>query len=78
MTRDQEASLVREAIAGLGNERDRQVLYRFYLAEEDKDRILEDLEIDRLHFNRVLYRARQRFATLWRRMAKNANTVRPP
>ncbi len=45
-------------------DRDRQILYRFYIAEEDKERICADLDLSSLHFNRVLFRARQRFKDL--------------
>jgi RNA polymerase sigma-70 factor, ECF subfamily len=46
-------------------ERDRQILYRFYIAEEDKQQICIDLELSSLHFNRVLHRARQRYRQLY-------------
>jgi hypothetical protein len=48
----------------LGNERDRQILLRFYIAEEDKDRISADYGLSSLQFNRVLHRARQRYREL--------------
>ena len=62
--RDQEASIVREILNELKCERDRQILHRFYLLEEDKVDICQDLELSDVHFNRVLYRARQRFGVL--------------
>jgi RNA polymerase sigma-70 factor (ECF subfamily) len=55
---------VRRLIGELDTDRDRQILYRFYIAEEDKERICADLELSSLHFNRVLFRARQRFKEL--------------
>jgi len=58
------AALVRQVLAELGNERDRQILLRFYLAEEDKERIAGDLALTGLQFNRVLHRARQRYKEL--------------
>ena len=58
------ASLVRQVLAELGNERDRQILLRFYLAEDDKERIAGDLGLTGLQFNRVLHRARQRYKEL--------------
>ena len=58
---DEEAEAVRRLIRALPTERDRQLLLRFYVAEEDKSRICADLGLDSLHFNRVLFRARQRF-----------------
>jgi RNA polymerase sigma-70 factor, ECF subfamily len=48
------------------SERDRQILYRFYIAEEDKDRICADLQLSSLHFNRVLHRARERYRDLYK------------
>lgn len=62
--RQEEAALVRRLIGELETDRDRQILYRFYIAEEDKERICDDLGLSSLHFNRVLFRARQRFKEL--------------
>lgn len=53
--------IVRGVIADLPNARDRRLLYRFYIAEEDKDTICEALGIAPPHMKRVLFRARQRF-----------------
>jgi RNA polymerase sigma-70 factor (ECF subfamily) len=61
------ASLVREVMAELGSDRDRQLLFRFYVGEEDKDRLCRDLDLSSLHFNRVLFRARQRYKELYER-----------
>jgi len=44
--------------------RDREILRRYYLAEEDKTKICSDLELSASHFDRVLYRARQRMREL--------------
>lgn len=61
---DEEAGLVRRLIGELKSDRDRQILYRFYIAEDDKERICADLGLSSLHFNRVLFRARQRLKDL--------------
>ena len=58
------AALVRQTLHELANERDRQILLRFYIAEEDKDRISADYGLSSLQFNRVLHRARQRYKEL--------------
>ena len=58
---DEEAAIVRRLIAELPTDRDRQLLLRFYVAEEEKESICADLGLDHLHFNRVLFRARHRF-----------------
>ena len=50
--------------------RDRQVLFRFYIAEENKEDICSDLGLSSLHFNRVLFRARERFRELYEQMHK--------
>lgn len=44
--------------------RDREILRRFYLADQDKKRICCDLRLSAAHFDRVLYRARQRMRVL--------------
>lgn len=61
---EEEILKVRRLIGELGTDRDRQILFRFYVAEEGKERICADLGLDSLHFNRVLFRARQRFKEL--------------
>lgn len=61
---DEEAENVRQLIRELPTERDRQLLLRFYVAEEEKESLCADLGLDGLHFNRVLFRARQRFKEL--------------
>ncbi|MFL6234803.1 MAG: RNA polymerase sigma factor [Thermoanaerobaculia bacterium] len=58
------SALVRLVLQDLTNERDRQILLRFYIAEEDKDRIAADYGLSSLQFNRVLHRARQRYKEL--------------
>lgn len=68
--RHEEASIVHKLIAEMSAERDRQLLYRFYIAEDDKNDICLDLGLSSLHFNRVLFRARQRFKDLWTRFER--------
>jgi len=60
----EKAKAIRQVLKELKSERDREVLYRFYIAEEEKDQICTDLGLSSLHFNRVLYRARERFREL--------------
>jgi len=64
---DEEAAIVRRLIGELPTDRDRQLLLRFYVGEEEKESICADLGLDSLHFNRVLFRARQRFKELLER-----------
>jgi RNA polymerase sigma-70 factor (ECF subfamily) len=51
---------VRELIAELPTERDRLIVKRFYLDEEDKGVICDELGLSPLHFDKVIFRARQR------------------
>ena len=53
--------IVRELLAELGTPRDRDILTRVYLLEQDKETVCNALGVDSLHFNRVLFRAKQRF-----------------
>lgn len=55
------AELARQVIGELTTARDREVLLRFYVAEEEKERIEADLGLSSLQLNRVLHRARQRY-----------------
>ena len=59
------AEVVRQVILELKLERDRDVLFRYYIAEEDKDRICLDLGLTRTQFNNVIYRALARFKELY-------------
>jgi RNA polymerase sigma-70 factor (ECF subfamily) len=63
--RAEHGELVHQVLDELNTDRDREILYRFYIAEEDKDAICADLGLSALHFNRVLFRARQRFKELY-------------
>jgi RNA polymerase sigma-70 factor, ECF subfamily len=70
------ASLVRRVIQDLGNDRDRQILLRYYIAEEDKDRISNDFGLTSLQFNRVLHRARHRYKELYlQRLGRSATAL---
>jgi RNA polymerase sigma-70 factor (ECF subfamily) len=44
--------------------RDREVLVRFYLDDEDREKICRELQLSEEHFNRVIFRARNRFREL--------------
>ncbi len=41
--------------------RDREILVRFYLEDEEKETICQELQLSEDHFNRVIFRARNRF-----------------
>lgn len=59
------AGIVRQVIQELGTSRDRDILLRFYIAEEDKESISSDFGLSSLQFNRVLHRARERYRELY-------------
>ena len=65
LLRVEHAATVRRVLAELESERDREILFRFYIAEEEKDSICSDLGLTKLHFNRVLFRARERYRELY-------------
>jgi DNA-directed RNA polymerase specialized sigma24 family protein len=44
------------------------VLYRFYLADDDKEEICAELGVSSLHFNQILCRARERYKKLFEEM----------
>lgn len=58
---DKLAQAVRDLLSELNQPRDRQILRRFYLTEESKASLCRQLDVSPEHFDRVLYRARQRF-----------------
>jgi RNA polymerase sigma-70 factor (ECF subfamily) len=72
----EEAETVRRLIRELPTDRDRQLLLRYYVGEEEKESLCGDLGLDSLHFNRVLFRARQRFKEIlehhWARDRRSA------
>jgi RNA polymerase sigma-70 factor (ECF subfamily) len=70
LLRREKARIVRQVINELKSDRDRQVLFRFYIAEEEKERICTDLGLSSLHFNRVHFRARERYKELYEQVVK--------
>jgi RNA polymerase sigma-70 factor, ECF subfamily len=68
LLREEQGALARQVLASLPSDRDRKVLYRFYLADDDKDEICADLGVTALHFNQILFRARERYKRLFEEM----------
>ena len=64
VNRDEEALIVRKIISSMRSKRDRTLLMRFYIDEEEKENICSELNLSSLHFNRVIFRARLRFREL--------------
>jgi RNA polymerase sigma-70 factor (ECF subfamily) len=61
LLQDERDAIVRRLLDELPTERDRAILRRYYLDEQDKDEICAALGLTREHFTRVLFRARQRY-----------------
>lgn len=61
---EQVQRVVRILLNELPVERDREILIRTYLQDDDKISICEALGVDSAHYNRVLFRAKQRFREL--------------
>lgn len=69
LLRRERARIVREVLSQLPLERDRQILFRYYIDGQKKEQICLDLHLSSLHFNRVLHRARRRYKALYEEMA---------
>lgn len=63
-TEEQCAENVRALLAELPSSRDRDLLKRFYLDEEEKGSICEKLRISALQFDKIIFRARKRMLSL--------------
>jgi len=64
VAREQTQVAVHKLLRSMPVKRDRELLTRFYVQDQDKDEICKALDLDSLHFNRVLYRAKKRFRRL--------------
>jgi RNA polymerase sigma-70 factor, ECF subfamily len=67
VARGQWGAAARRLLEELPGARDRELLLRFYLYDEDKGRICRALQLSEEHFNRVIFRARLRFRELLER-----------
>jgi RNA polymerase sigma-70 factor (ECF subfamily) len=59
------AKAVRKLLEGMDSPRDRALLKRFYLDEEDKASICNELGLSPLQFDKVLHRARKRLREIF-------------
>jgi RNA polymerase sigma-70 factor (ECF subfamily) len=62
--REQWAQAARRVLEAMPRVRDREVLVRFYLNDEGREHICREMTLSRAHFNRVIFRARNRFREL--------------
>jgi len=58
------AAAARRMLEEMPVPRDREILVRFYLDDEDRENICRELRLSEEHFNRVIFRARNRFREL--------------
>lgn len=63
--RKERAEIVRQLIGELKSKRDREVLFRYYITEEDKESICADLGLTSQQFNSVVFRALKRYRELY-------------
>jgi RNA polymerase sigma-70 factor (ECF subfamily) len=61
------AAAARRTLDEMATVRDRELLVRFYLNDEAKESICSELGLSDEHFNRVIFRARNRFRALLER-----------
>jgi RNA polymerase sigma-70 factor (ECF subfamily) len=57
-------AMLEDILEQLSMPRDRELLRRFYLHDEDKDNVCAQLNLSAQHFDRVLHRAKQRMREL--------------
>ena len=70
MVADEEKRQVQRLLAELRFDRDRQLLFRFYLSGDSKEEICVELGVEPERFNKVLFHARERLRELWERAEK--------
>jgi RNA polymerase sigma factor (sigma-70 family) len=64
LLRERTGRAVRSLIQSMSNSRDRKVLYGYFIQEKEKEEICKELDLSQRHFDRVLFRAKQRFKEL--------------
>lgn len=68
---------VRQLLDEMPGARDRDILARFYLGDEDKAQICRELGLSQQHFNRVIFRARNRFKAILERRGYGKGDLLP-
>ncbi|MEO0575295.1 MAG: sigma-70 family RNA polymerase sigma factor [Pseudomonadota bacterium] len=64
MIREESGTAVRAVVRDIKNDRDREILYRFYIRDEEKFSICSALNLTTVHFDRVISRARVRLRSI--------------
>lgn len=73
LLRREQRAIARQVLNEMETARYREVLYRFYIAEEPKTQICTLLGLSGVHFNRILYRAKERYRTLYQEAIRRRN-----
>ncbi len=61
----EKAEVVRKVISEMTVQRDKDLLFRYYILEQEKETICADLHFSRVQFSRIIFRAHQRFRELF-------------
>lgn len=64
LLRERSKAAVHKLIAAMDNPRDRKLLYGYFIEEKDKEDLCAELDLSQRHFDKVLFRAKQRFKEL--------------
>jgi RNA polymerase sigma-70 factor, ECF subfamily len=70
--KEERCRAVRRVINEMKIPRDREILFRYCIAEEDKDIICSDLGLTRTQFNSIFFRALGRFKELFEKLGGKA------
>jgi RNA polymerase sigma-70 factor (ECF subfamily) len=73
VAREQTLAAVHKLLSSMPMKRDREILTRLYVEDQDKEAICDALGLDSLHFNRVLFRAKKRFRKILEKSARAAD-----
>lgn len=68
LSKDNLVQLVHKLLDEMPVERDRELLVMHFIEELDKEQVCRRLDLTPAHFDRVLYRAKQRFRVLYERV----------
>jgi RNA polymerase sigma factor (sigma-70 family) len=67
LSKTEERQIVLQVLAQMKPERDRVVLFRFFIEEETRETICGSLGLSSSQFNVILFRALERYKTLYKR-----------
>jgi len=73
MTNQQLGQTLDDLLASMSTSRDPEILRRFYFIGDSKKELCDIFNLSEAHFDRVLFRARERFKKLW--TGQNVNNL---